>query len=92
MPIILLVGCLCFSVAGAEPVPGAVPENISTNGLPAIEVDTNSIPSVIATNILPIAEGGTNRVLTAEQKEMQMIEEARQKAEEEYNRRVAEAK
>ncbi len=95
VPIVLLVSCLCLSVAGAEPavpLPGAPPENISTNGLLTIEGSTNSIPPTVSTNILPIVEGGTNSVLTAEQKEMQMIEEARQKAEEEYNRRVAEAK
>jgi len=95
VPVFLLVCCLCLSVAGAEPavpLPGAPPENISTNGLLTIEGSTNSIPPTVSTNILPIVEGGTNSVLTAEQKEMQMIEEARQKAEEEYNRRVAEAK
>ena len=74
------------------PLPGAPPENISTNGLPTIEGSTNAIPPIISTNILPIVEGGTNAVLTAEEKELQMLEEARLKAEEEYNRRVAEAR
>ena len=92
VPVFLLVCCLCLSVAGAEPLPGAPPENISTNGLPTIEGSTNAIPPIISTNILPIVEGGTNAVLTAEEKELQMLEEARLKAEEEYNRRVAEAR
>ncbi len=83
-------------VAQNVPAPPRSPEKnlviTTTNGLLTIEGSTNSIPPTVSTNILPIVEGGTNSVLTAEQKEMQMIEEARQKAEEEYNRRVAEAK
>ena len=90
-PVIFLACCICLPAVGAEqekPLPDAIPPNISTNGLPTIAGSTNAVPPII----LPAAEGGTNRVLTAEEKDAIKFEEARQKAEDEYNRKVAEAK